>query len=365
MQSLATVRSASTTSTTPAVLTHFHLRAVRSRSGRATRRRRRRRTPATPSDAGFVDDAGPLGAAVAGSSAPAATAIARTRRPIAPPARSNLRFTAAAPSTRASRRSGARPLTGSDCSDDGGAVRVGQRRDRWRDVVVLSCLGDASRKPTTIAAAAARPANDPGPAGAVRGATATSASIARSARVTSSMNPTGRFDAAARRARRRGRRGLPRAPPATPRRTRGAPRPRRVRSRCTHRRVRGDQVLGQPERIREFTTAPSRSRRRPRWMRDRTVPTGMPCASAISSYESPTTSHSTTAVRNSSGNAASASLHLVGEGFARFVGRRRSAAARGRVVRGTRRSDDGACGAPRPGTRSSRSGPTRPPTSQG
>src|SRR5207302_1914153 len=40
---------------------------------------------------------------------------------------------------------------------------------------------------------------------------------------------------------------------------------------------------------------------RPRWSRLRTVPTGTPVTSAISAYGSPATSHSTTAVRNSSG----------------------------------------------------------------
>src|SRR4051794_39047165 len=45
---------------------------------------------------------------------------------------------------------------------------------------------------------------------------------------------------------------------------------------------------------------------RPRWIRLRTVPTGTDSESAISSYESPTTSHSTMAARYSSGRACNA-----------------------------------------------------------
>src|SRR5262249_47906365 len=40
-----------------------------------------------------------------------------------------------------------------------------------------------------------------------------------------------------------------------------------------------------------------RSRERPRWMRERTVPILMPSTSAISSYDRPSMSHSTTAAR--------------------------------------------------------------------
>ena len=49
-----------------------------------------------------------------------------------------------------------------------------------------------------------------------------------------------------------------------------------------------------------------RSRRRPRWIRDRTVPMGTPVASAICSYERSLTSQSTTGTRNSSGSSPSA-----------------------------------------------------------
>ena len=49
-----------------------------------------------------------------------------------------------------------------------------------------------------------------------------------------------------------------------------------------------------------------RSWARPRWMRDLTVPSLIPRVTAISSYDRPSMSHSTTAARNSGGRASSA-----------------------------------------------------------
>ena len=66
----------------------------------------------------------------------------------------------------------------------------------------------------------------------------------------------------------------------------------------------------------------ARSRRRPRWMRERTVPMGTPSEAAISSYERSMTSRARPAARNSSGS----------DG-ARAGPRRR---ARGRLVGGGR-----------------------------
>src|SRR5262249_34660967 len=71
----------------------------------------------------------------------------------------------------------------------------------------------------------------------------------------------------------------------------------------------GEAVVGSQIRVHAVSPAPTRafrSSRRPRWIRDRTVPTGTPRDSAISSYGRSPTSQSTTAARNSSGSVASA-----------------------------------------------------------
>ena len=295
------------------------------------------------------------------SFAPAATPIASSDSAIAPPATRSERLTVGFPRVAAI---GARPLSGSDCSDcaapcELARTAIGGATSSPRPE------GDAIRKPTAIAAAAARPATTRGHRPRCAATTATSASdcsICSGASTSASTNPTGgrRARQGARRA--RASHGLPRGSPATPRRTRGAPPPRRVPRRCTHRR----RTRTGPLRRGIRGSRECRSQKPPAAMDAR--PDGAD-RNALRARD--------LVIRESDDvGEHHRRAEFLGQRGERVAGPRRrglrlprrpppTAEGPGPVVRATRPSDDGACGAPRPGTRSSRSGPTRPPTSQG
>ena len=184
---------------------------------------------------------------------------------------------------------GASPLSGSDCSDivapcEFASVAIGGATSELRPA------GDAIMKPTAMAAAAAIPAID-----------------VRTPRAMPPYVPPRTRRPPRPRARRRVRRRTPRA-------VRGAAARARARARRAdlledlsplgvgrEARLDGDafvigaltvevrrqDLFGEGVGIHDSAV---RRRRRPRWMRERTVPTGMPCAPAISSYDRPTTS---------------------------------------------------------------------------
>ena len=104
-----------------------------------------------------------------------------------------------------------------------------------------------------------------------------------------------------------------------------------------------------------------RSRRRPRWMRDRTVPTGIPWASRdlVVGEADHVAEHDR---RCGTRPGAPERVPAPRRRALRSPRRRpRWAGPRGRDRRAARRRAAGASGAPRPGRRSSRSGPTIPP----